>query len=230
LARNIAQCLDDYGIPLLLAHSVTRISGRDRVESVEIAPLVEGVPDAEKAMKFDCDTVLLSVGLIPENEFSKKIGVELSLATGGPLVDSALMTNVPGVFACGNALHVHDLADNVSEESRRCGASAFAWLNGGAKGVGIQGEVHAGSNLKYVLPAKYSPGSGQRFSMRALAPFEDAELSVTASGMELFKRKLRHVRPAEMLSFELSPDSLPRPDGGTPPPIQFSLRGKEANA
>ena len=228
LARNIAQCLDDYGIPLMLSHSVTRIYGRNRVEGVEIAPRVDGIPDAEKTFKLDCDCVLLSVGLIPENELSKRLGVKLSLSTGGPLVDSSLMTNVPGVFACGNVLHVHDLVDNVSEEAIACGAAAVEHLQkGGAPAK--EGQALVGSNLKYVMPPKYKAAISQRFSMRALAPFDDAEITVSSNGAELYRKRLRFVRPSEMLSLEIPKEKLPAPSAnGDLPPMEFSLVKKES--
>ncbi len=228
LARNIAQCLDDYGIPLMLSHTVTRISGRDRVEGVEIAPICDGSPDMEKAFSVDCDTVLLSVGLIPENELSKRMGVKLSLATGGPLADSSLMTNVPGVFACGNVLHVHDLVDNVSEEAVRCGAAAAGYLGGQAK-PSVEGQALAGTNLKYVMPSKYRPGQSQLFSMRALAPFDAATLNVSLGGSPVLSKSLRFVRPSEMLTLEIPAAKLPPPDSsGLLPPLELSLVKKEA--
>lgn len=231
LARNIAQCLDDYGIPLHLAHSVTRIYGHDRVEGVEVAPLSDGVADAEKSFKLDCDSVLLSVGLIPENELSKRMGVKLSLATGGPLVDSSLMTNVPGVFACGNVLHVHDLVDNVSAESANCGSSAADFLLKGSSSAQPEGRVEAGSNVKYVMPPKYRSSSSQSFSMRALAPFDDAELCVKSAGSVLMSKRLRFVRPSEMLTLEIPPEKLPKPGaGGELPPMEISVAKKEAGA
>jgi len=229
LARNIAQCLDDYGIPLMLSHTVTRIFGHDRVEGVEIAPLSEGSPEMEKSFKIDCDTVLLSVGLVPENELSKRMGVKLSLATGGPLVDSSLMTSVPGVFACGNVLHVHDLVDNVSEEAVRCGASAAVYSEGSPKAQAAEGQAVSGTNLKYVLPSKYRPGSAQRFSMRALAPFDDAVLTVSLGGSAILSKPMRFVRPSEMMNVEIPAAKLPPTGLDAPlPPLEFSLARKEA--
>jgi sarcosine oxidase subunit alpha len=128
LTRNVVQCLDDYDIPLLLSHTVTEIHGRERVEGVTVAQVDERrkpVPGTER--RFDCDTLLLSVGLIPENELSKAAGVELSAATSGPVVDEALQTSVPGLFACGNVLHVHDLVDHVSQEAELAGQQAAAY-------------------------------------------------------------------------------------------------------
>ena len=125
LKRNIVQCLDDFGIPLLLSHTVTRIEGRQRVEAVWIAEVDERMrPIAGTEVRYPCDTLLLSVGLLPENELSREAGVELSPVTRGPVVNESLETSIPGVFACGNVLHVHDLVDYVSEEAATAGASA----------------------------------------------------------------------------------------------------------
>ncbi|HAH97395.1 MAG TPA: pyridine nucleotide-disulfide oxidoreductase, partial [Firmicutes bacterium] len=130
LTRNIVQCLDDFGIPLYLGHTVTEIVGRDRVEGVVVAPVDSTrVPDQKRAFRIDCDTLVLSVGLIPENELSLQASVLLDQATGGPVVDSDYQTSVPGIFACGNVVHVHDLVDDVSEESIVAGRSAAAFVN-----------------------------------------------------------------------------------------------------
>lgn len=225
LARNIAQCLDDYGIPLKLAHAVTRISGGNRVERVEIAPLVDGEPDLAKLERLECDTVLLSVGLIPENELSKQLGVSISLATGGPVVDSSLMTNVSGVFACGNVLHVHDLVDNVSDEAARCGAAVAEYLEGGGRGRGAlpEGAVVAGSNLKYVSPSKYRPGDAQRFSMRVLAPLDGATLTASMAGETILSRTLRFARPSEMITVDIPEGRIKKLESAVLPPLEFSV-------
>ncbi len=134
LTRNIVQCLNDFGIPLYLSHLTTEIYGQDRVEGVEVTPIENGALMFDKSFKIPCDTVLLSVGLVPENELSKNAGVEINPATNGPWVDSTLMTSVPGIFACGNVLHVHDLVDFVAEESRRAGSFAADWLQASGRG------------------------------------------------------------------------------------------------
>ncbi len=151
LPRNLAQCLEDFGIPLLISHATTAILGRDRVEGVQVAPLANGAPDMAAARTIPCDCVLLSVGLIPENELSRQAGVELNPMTGGARVDARLMTSLPGVFACGNALHVHDLVDYAAEEARRAGAFAARWLAGDAPRA--QCRIKAGANLRYVAPS-----------------------------------------------------------------------------
>ncbi|HBE02677.1 MAG: pyridine nucleotide-disulfide oxidoreductase [Spirochaetes bacterium GWF1_41_5] len=226
IARNIAQCLDDYKIPLFLSHAVTAIHGRNRVESVVVSPLINGIADTSKTFTLECDTVLLSVGLIPENELSKKIGVKLSLSTGGPQVDSSYMTNIPGIFACGNVLHVHDLVDNVSLESTLCGVAVYNYLNRDGAFLPKEFPVSAGVNLKYVLPSTYRLGAAQRFSMRALAPFDDAELLISSGGSELIRKHLRFVRPSEMLTLDVPADKLPL--GNDISSIEVSLIKKES--
>lgn len=224
LARNIAQCLDDYGIPLMLSHTVTKIIGRDRVEAVEVAPVAEdSASGASKTFTISCDAVLLSVGLIPENELSKKAGVPISLATGGPAVDSSLMTGVPGVFACGNVLHVHDLVDHVSEEAERCGREAAGYVSRNGRPLAGQAPAIAKANLKYVNPSQYLPGTAQRFSMRALAPFDDATLSVSRNGECVVSRKLRFVRPSEMIVVDIPADKLGAAGDTEAGILEFSL-------
>ncbi|OGV37541.1 MAG: pyridine nucleotide-disulfide oxidoreductase [Lentisphaerae bacterium GWF2_45_14] len=205
LARNIAQCLDDFEIPLYLGHTVSAINGKERVESVDVSPFKDGVPSLSGTFKIDCDTVLISAGLIPENELSVKAGVKLSNATGGPYVDSSMMTNVPGIFACGNVLHVHDLVDYVSEESENCGSAVVSYLSSDECSC-TQGNISAGSNIKYIVPSKYRTGIPQKFYMRSLMPFENAMLTVKCADKILFERKLKYVRPPEMQSFTLTPE------------------------
>jgi len=171
------------------------------VEAVTVTPLKEGVYMTEKSFDIPCDTLLLSVGLIPDNEFSKKIGVDLNPETGGPWVDSRLMTNVQGVFACGNVLHVHDLVDYVSEESSRCGEAAADYISG--EPAPSQFFVTSGANIKYILPNKYSPEADQKFYLRSLIVKNNAELSVSIDGEEIKRKKLVHVQPSEMVSLTL---------------------------
>ena len=130
-----------------------------------MTPLAGGVPGAAEAFRLDCDTVLLCVGLMPENELSKKLGVPLNPETGGPLVDADLQTSVPGVFACGNVLHVHDLVDFVTEEARRCGGQVGEYLAGEYERT--QARVPPGANVRYVVPNRYFPGRDNRFYLRS---------------------------------------------------------------
>ena len=206
LTRNVVQCLNDFGIPLYLSHVVSRILGRNRVEAVEVCPLADGAARLDKAFRLDCDTVLLSVGLLPDTELAKKLGVALNPVTGGPLVDAGLQTSVPGVFACGNLLHVHDLVDFVTEEAERCGAQVAEYLAGDFER--LQHRVAPGANVRYVVPNSYFPGRDNRFYLRALVVKNQARLEVRLGGELLKQRRLAHVQPSEMVSFTLKPGEL----------------------
>jgi pyruvate/2-oxoglutarate dehydrogenase complex dihydrolipoamide dehydrogenase (E3) component len=206
LTRNIVQCLNDFGIPLYLSHLVTDIYGNDRVEGIEVTPIESGALMHEKAFKIACDTVLLSVGLVPENELSRNAGIEIQPTTNGPWVDSMLMTTMPGVFACGNVLHVHDLVDYVVEEARRAGANAAAWLSGYRPTREIRAKT--GPNIRYVLPMRINPERENRLYMRSLVVKNDARLEVRLDGAVVKSRKLAHVQPSEMLSLTLAPEEL----------------------
>jgi hypothetical protein len=204
LTRNIVQCLQDFRIPLHLNHAVTNILGKDRVEAVEICPLANGVPVTEKRCIVPCDTVLLSVGLIPENELSRKAGVRISANTSGPVVDYRLQTNIEGVFACGNVLHVHDLVDYVSEEGHRCGKSVAGYLRGEKPAFPRSAQVVAGANVRYVLPNDCAAGEETHFFMRSLIVCDSAQLTLRQGETVVRTQKLRYVRPAEMISLTLS--------------------------
>lgn len=211
LARNISQCLDDFGIPLYLSSQTTRIFGRERVEGVEVTPLEGGRLQTEKAFRIDCDTVLLSVGLVPENELSRAAGIALSPATGGALVDGWHMTNIPGIFSCGNVLHVHDLVDWVVAESREAARAAVRWLAG--ERAGPQLATTSGANVRYVNPSSLDPAKGGRLSLRPLISARDAVLTVTAAGRIVRKKKLPRALPPEMLQLDFAPGEL----AGLPP-------------
>ncbi len=196
--RNIVQCLDDFGIPLYLGHVVTAIHGRDRVSSVSVAPLENGVPRTDSAFEIECDTVLLSVGLIPENELSRPLGVELHRQTNGPLVDSRLMTTVPGVFASGNVLHIHDLVDFVAEESRRCGHSIADYLE---HRDGIEeADLVAGSNVRYAVPGRIRVGEENRVYLRSMIARVGAMVEVRRGDDVVLREKQHHVQPSEMIT------------------------------
>jgi len=206
LTRNVVQCLNDFGIPLHLSHVVSRILGRNRVEGVEVSPLEDGVPKQEKAFRLDCDTVLLSVGLLPDTELAKKLGVALNPETGGPWVDAGLQTSVAGVFACGNLLHVHDLVDYVTEEAERCAERVCEYLAGEYELA--QHRVVPGANVRYVVPNRYFPGRENRFYLRALVVKNQARLELRIGGETVKQRRLAHVQPSEMVSFTLKPAEL----------------------
>lgn len=202
LKRNIVQCLDDYGIPLKLSHTVVDIEGKARVTAVTIAQVDEKlkpIPGTEE--RFECDTLLLSVGLIPENELSKAVGVELSPVTSGPLVNEQLETNIPGVFACGNVLHVHDLVDYVSEEAQQAGRSAAQFVQKAQAGPVGEIPLKTGGAVRYTVPASLSP---QRMGEEAVVRFRvgrnmrKATVRVLVDGKEAYKRPRPVMAPGEM--------------------------------
>jgi NADPH-dependent 2,4-dienoyl-CoA reductase/sulfur reductase-like enzyme len=203
LTRNIVQCLNDFNIPLYLSSQTTGIFGNDRVEGIEVTPMENGALAPEKSFRINCDTVLLSVGLVPENELSKTAGIELNSVTNGPLVDSTLMTNMDGVFACGNVLHVHDLVDWVCEESRRAGRHAVQWLRGDRPPLQIR--ARAGSNVRYVNPARIAPDRENHIYLRSMIVKNDAVLEIRLDNRVIRSKKERHVQPSEMINLKLSP-------------------------
>lgn len=210
LRRNVKNCLDDFGIPLHLSTTVTRVIGHDRVEAVEVSQVDEHlapIPGTERVVP--CDTLLLSVGLIPENELSVAAGVELDPRTRGAVVDQSLQTGVPGIFACGNVLHVHDLADNVTTESERAGAAAAAYaLGGGAEtdvvaDTGCELTVSPAGNAGYALPGRITAVALTKLNFRVRRPADAACVRILADGEELFAGKVRAYKPSVMESFPL---------------------------
>ena len=211
LRRNVKNCLDDFGIPLHLSTTVTRVIGHDRIEAVEVSQVDEHlapIPGTERIVP--CDTLLLSVGLIPENELSVGAGVELDPRTRGAVVDQSLQTGVPGIFACGNVLHVHDLADNVTTESERAGAAAAAWAMGGAAGAGAR-VADSRCNLTvspdgiagYALPGHITTVGLTKLNFRVRRPVDAARVRILADSEELFAGKVRAFKPSVMESFPL---------------------------
>ena len=210
LRRNVKNCLEDFGIPLHLSTTVTRVIGHDRVEAVEVSQVDEHlapIPGTERIVP--CDTLLLSVGLIPENELSVAAGVELDPRTRGAVVDQSLQTGVPGIFACGNVLHVHDLADNVTTESERAGAAAAAWALGavgtaaGVAGAGCQLTVSPAGIAGYALPGRITAVSLTKLNFRVRRPVDAARVRILAGDEELFAGKVRPFKPSVMESFPL---------------------------
>lgn len=222
ITRNIVQCLHDFNIPLYLSHVVSRIEGRDRVEAVEVTPLEGGRPVPEKMFRLECDTVLLSVGLIPENELSKAAGIRIEPDTGGPRVDAHLMTSVEGVFACGNVLHVHDLVDWASAEATRCGKYVVDYLEGQLDRR-PQGRVVPGANVKYVVPHQYLPGQENELSMRALIVKDRGTITVKRNGKVIKRRTLRHIKPAEMIQIRLKLEDFPPADPAAPEALELAI-------
>jgi NADPH-dependent 2,4-dienoyl-CoA reductase/sulfur reductase-like enzyme len=206
LRRNVKNCLDDFGIPLHLSTTVTRVIGHDRVEAVEVSQVDERlapIPGTERVVP--CDTLLLSVGLIPENELSVAAGVELDPRTRGAVVDQSLQTGVPGIFACGNVLHVHDLADNVTTESERAGAAAAAYALGNDAGTIPDCEltVSPASIAGYALPGRITAVALTKLNFRVRRPVDAARVRILADGEELFDGKVRAFKPSVMESFPL---------------------------
>ena len=210
LRRNVKNCLDDFGIPLHLSTTVTRVIGHDRVEAVEVSQVDERlapIPGTERVVP--CDTLLLSVGIIPENELSVAAGVELDPRTRGTVVDQSLQTGVPGIFACGNVLHVHDLADNVTTESERAGAAAAAYaLGGGAETNAVADTsceltVSPAGIAGYALPGRITAVALTKLNFRVRRPVDAARVRILAGGVELFAGKVRPFKPSVMESFPL---------------------------
>lgn len=206
LRRNVKNCLDDFGIPLHLSTTVTRVIGHDRVEAVEVSQVDEHlapIPGTERIVP--CDTLLLSVGLIPENELSVAAGVELDPRTRGAVVDQSLQTGVPGIFACGNVLQVHDLADNVTTESERAGAAAAAYALGTGAGAVPDCElsVSPAGIAGYALPARITAVALTKLNFRVRRPVDAARVRILAEGEELLAGKVRAFKPSVMESFPL---------------------------
>lgn len=215
LRRNVKNCLDDFGIPLHLSTTVTRVIGHDRVEAVEVSRVDERlapIPGTERVVP--CDTLLLSVGLIPENELSVAAGVELDPRTRGAVVDQSLQTGLPGIFACGNVLHVHDLADNVTTESERAGAAAAALALGGAEacaaGTGCELTVSPAGIAGYALPGRITAVALTKLNFRVRRPVDAARVHILAGGDELIAGKVRSFKPSVMENFPLPPKVIQR--------------------
>lgn len=215
LRRNVKNCLDDFGIPLHLSTTVTRVIGHDRVEAVEVSRVDESqapIPGTERVVP--CDTLLLSVGLIPENELSVGAGVELDPRTRGAVVDQSMQTGVPGIFACGNVLHVHDLADNVTTESERAGAAAAAYALGGSAdvetGASCQLTVSPAGIAGYALPGRITAVTLTKLNFRVRRPVDAARVRILAGDEELFAGKVRPFKPSVMESFPLPAKAIQR--------------------
>ncbi len=207
LKRNIVQCLDDYGIPLKLSHTVTNIQGKERVESVTIARVDENrrpIPGTE--ITYPCDTLLLSCGLIPENELSRQADVTLSRVTSGPVVNESLETSVPGIFACGNVLHVHDLVDFVSQEAAKAGEKAAAFVLDGVPESSVQIPIETGGLVRYTVPFTVDPArmdENQVVRFRVGNVLKGGFVNVIVDGERKIHRKRMILAPGEMESVTL---------------------------
>ena len=204
LARNIEQCLNDFGIPLMLSHTVVNIHGKERLEGVTIAAVDENrrpIKDSEEYIP--CDTLLLSCGLIPENELTKSAGLKLDRVTGGAVVNGDRETEMPGIFACGNVLHVHDLVDYVSEESAIAGKAAAKFILGGAKGE-IDISIKTDGKVRYTVPQKLSEIADTSVYFRVADVYRDAKIVVRDGENVIISKKKQKLAPAEMEKIELS--------------------------
>ena len=219
LQRNIVQCLDDFGIPLYLSHTVTDIIGRDRVEKIVIQKVDENctpIPGTE--ITFECDTLLLSVGLIPENELSKQAGICLNPRTSGPEVYENMETTIPGVFACGNVLHVHDLVDYVTKEAQRAGQSAAAYLLGNKLPDEVAYRIEAADDVTYTVPSKLHRDLTDKtvsVFFRVRRVFGKSRIVVSDGEAELCSFPRIHMAPGEMERIEVPTALLASAKGNT---------------
>ncbi len=206
LARNIEQCLNDFNIPLRLSHTVVEIHGKERVEGVTIAKVDEKRRPIEETKEFiPCDTLLLSVGLIPENELTRSAGIEISGITNGAVVDQDRQTSIEGVFACGNVLHVHDLVDFVSEEAEIAGKAAAEYINGeNADAVDIN--IKTDGKIRYTVPQKITKDKDITVFFRVADVFRNVKVNVIKNGEKVYSKKKVKVAPGEMESVKLTKD------------------------
>jgi NADPH-dependent 2,4-dienoyl-CoA reductase/sulfur reductase-like enzyme len=212
LTRNVVQCLHDYDIPLHLSHTITNIKGKNRVEGVTVAQVDETwnvIPGTERDIT--CDTVILSVGLIPENELSKGMDIKIDSKTGGPVVDENMETMVPGVFACGNVVHVHDLVDDVSKAADIAGKGAAKYVTGDIIRRDNPIKVNPGKNVAYAVPhiIRGEPKEAITVYMRVKKTEKDVKVIVKSEREILSEKKLRIVKPPEMVTVQITPDILP---------------------
>ena len=209
LKRNIVQCLDDYGIPLKLSHTVVDIKGRERVEAIVIAQVDEKLrPIPGTEIEYECDTLLLSCGLLPENELSRAAGVDINPLTNGPRVNEQLETSVPGVFAAGNVLHVHDLVDFVSEEAGAAGRHAAAYIQGAAEVGGKELPIKTEGGVRYTVPVKIRPEAldpeGKvTIRFRVGAVYQNKRIVIYAGDKQIFTKKRNVLAPGEMETVNL---------------------------
>ena len=212
LTRNIVQCLDDFDIPLRMQQTVVDIKGKDRVESVTVAEVddnLEPIPGTE--YEIECDTVLFSVGLIPENELSKEAGLEMHDVTGGPIVNEGRETDIEGIFACGNVLHVHDLVDWVTEESIQAGKTAADYLQGGIERRENEIDVNPGENVSYIVPHNITNKVEDRnlvdLYLRCTQPMEHVTINLYSGDEKLLDKSENRVEPGEMITLPV-PDQM----------------------
>ncbi len=212
LKRNIVQCLDDFGIPLKLSHTVVDIKGKERLEGVTIAKVgSDGKPIKNTEEYYSCDTLLLSVGLIPENELSKEIGIDMSRVTNGALVNESLETSVEGVYACGNVLHVHDLVDYVSEEAAVAGKNAAGYISRGKASGGYEIKLNPTGGVRYSVPSSINPERMDdkiTIRFRVGGVYKNCYISAYFDDERIIHKKKQVVAPGEMEEIILTRDQL----------------------
>lgn len=213
LNRNIVQCLDDYDIPLFLSHTIIDIKGKDRLEGVWVAKVDEKRNPIKGTEKYyECDTLLLSVGLIPENELSSNIGLEFDNTTSGPIVNESMETSVEGIFACGNVVHVHDLVDFVTEESRRAGKFAAKYIKGEIKYIDRKIKTTSGNGIKYIIPhhIRYENlDSKLKLFTRVTDVYKNIYIQIKSDNKTIYKKKERQLTPGEMEMISLDKEKIP---------------------
>jgi NADPH-dependent 2,4-dienoyl-CoA reductase/sulfur reductase-like enzyme len=206
LNRNLVQCLQDFDIPLHLSTTVVNIHGSERVRGVTVAPVDAALrPQLEKSWEVPCDTLMLSIGLIPENELTRKLGARLDPVTGGPVVDSTMQTTVPGVFACGNVVHIHDLVDFVSQEAELAGRCAGEYVNGRQRPADNV-KLIPGENVAYCVPHTISTDREHTIYLRVKEPLEKSSIRFG----EVYEKKVRYVSPPETVTVTMRPRFLER--------------------
>lgn len=217
LSRNVVQCLEDYNIPLMLRHNIVKINGKDRVESVVVVKTDENkrpIPGTEEI--YECDTVLLSVGLIPENEISTNLGIKLDRNTGGPIVNESMETDRSGIFACGNVLHVHDVVDYVTQESQRAGRAAARYVKDRIEANGEYIQTKPEKGVQYIVPQKVRVDNLEgpiEFFMRVRDVYKESKIVVNVDGVKIRELKRKHMIPSEMERVLINPKLLTGKNG-----------------
>ena len=229
LKRNIVQCLDDFGIPLRLSHTVVEVRGRERVEGVVVAQVDEKRQPIPETFEYvPCDTLLLSVGLIPENELSAAADIDINRVTNGPFVDQSMMTHTPGIFACGNVVHVHDLVDFVTIESRLAGRGAAQFALGQRKESGHTLDVKPGFGVRYVVPSTIDPSAlhyDEKFLFRVGDVYRNMILEVKNDGEVVYSKRVMQAAPGEMESVEITKQLAEKLTGST---VEIGRRAEDA--
>lgn len=209
LARNIEQCLNDFGIPLRLSHTVVEIHGRERVEGVTIAKVDERRRPIEETREYiPCDTLLLSVGLIPENELTKSASVSIDRVTNGAYVDQDRQTEIEGIYSCGNVLHVHDLVDFVSEEAEIAGKGAAAYIKGEKANSNVNITVKADGKIRYTVPQRITAEKDVSVYFRVADVFRDKKVTVKSGDTVIYQKKHQKLAPGEMECVKITADKL----------------------